>query len=849
MTKFQDEFSKEIWTTTYKDHTDKTIDDTFRRVARAVASVERNADLREEWEGNFFDMLSDFKVTTGGRIYSNAGTEWKGTTLANCFVGPYPSHDMDSLDGILKILRDQAQTLKSEGGWGFNFSWMRDRGEFIHGVGVETPGSVKFMELFDKASEIVTSGSGTGSTNEKAKGKIRKGAMMGVMDVWHPDIIEFITAKQTPGRLTKFNLSVNCTDEFMTKVLKVENLKKIKANKSAIEAVTWDLEFPETTHSKYKSHWFGDLKDWKSRGYPVNIRRTISVDWLWNLIMESTYNRAEPGILFLDRANKINPLNYKETIYSTNPCGEQPLSPGNICNLISLNLTQFVNPARTCFNKVKLKKYIRYMVRFADNINSLSDNPLPEYTRSMRNKRRIGCGLLGWASSLYMMKIKFGSRRASQLRDRLMKLYTHTATEASIELAKEKGMFKLCDQVKHAEAVYWDQIGLPRRLRNAIAEHGIRNSSLFSIQPTGNTSNFANIVSGGLEPIFLPEYVRTVIVNKIPEHLIDICPKWYKGEFHETDMFKFRKEGDEEILQGVDLCGTVYKIDRNRGLTKEILCEDYGVRYLKSLGEYNEKASWAVTTANLSTDDHVDDLIGFSKWLDAACSKTVNVPQKCSYDNFRDVYLRAYRSGVVKGVTTYRAGTMATVLAAKDESKYANGEEIIKDDVKLPVDALASVKTIRAEGRKWYLTVTFHDDNLKRPFALFVHTNAYEKGTTTKDAVDRLIALARKKKIPKRHIDGVVIKIESENNTSKLARSISFLLRHGVLIKNIVAELERIDDVFVGSFLFQIKKFLSQYIKDGTPVEDAECDSCGSKQIVFSEGCFKCLSCGSSKCG
>ena len=232
ITVFEDAFSEEVWRSTYKDHSDDTIDDTLYRVASAAASVEETPELREEWTEKFFDMLSDFKVTSGGRIYSNAGTEWKGTTLMNCFVSPRRSNDIDSLDGILEDVRNQAYTLKSEGGWGENFSYIRPRGAFIHGIGVETPGAVKYMEMFDKSSEIITSGSGKKSANKKAKGKIRKGAMMGVLDVWHPDIIEFINAKQQSGRLTKFNISVNCTDQFMQRIVSViqrgEALVKLK---------------------------------------------------------------------------------------------------------------------------------------------------------------------------------------------------------------------------------------------------------------------------------------------------------------------------------------------------------------------------------------------------------------------------------------------------------------------------------------------------------------------------------------------------------------------------------------------------------------------------------------------
>lgn len=326
MNEFQDSFSEEIWRVTYKDHNDTCLSDTLRRVAKDIASAEATEEKRVEWEGKFYDLLSDFKALAGGRIFANAGTEWQKTTYANCYVGPLPDRDLDSIDGIYKVLVDQANTLKSEGGWGMDFSWIRPRGSFIHGVGVDSPGSIRFMELFDKSSEIVTAGSGKASSNKKAKGKIRKGAMMGTLGVWHPDIVEFITAKQTAGRLTKFNVSVNCTEEFMDRVNEIKVLSETGGGPEDFEKLerldSWELIFPETSHPAYKAEWAGDIGSWKAKGYPVVVYNTVSVSWLWNLIMESTYNRNEPGVLFLDRANHFNPLSYQETIKSTNPCGK-----------------------------------------------------------------------------------------------------------------------------------------------------------------------------------------------------------------------------------------------------------------------------------------------------------------------------------------------------------------------------------------------------------------------------------------------------------------------------------------------------------------------------------------------
>lgn len=848
-TDFEDPFSKEVWESTYKDHNDETVNDTLRRVARYVASAEETETLRELWEIRFYDMLSGFKCTSGGRIYANAGTEWGGTTLMNCFVSPRSDYDIDSLPAIVQDVLNQAQTLKSEGGWGQNFSWLRPRGAFIHGIGVETPGAVKYMEIYDKVSDVITSGSGRKSANKKAKGKIRKGAMMGVLDVWHPDVEEFIRAKSSPGRLSKFNLSVNCTDEFMNKVIYVLRLRQEGADEETIARVdTWNLRFPDTAFEKYEAEWTGDMGLWERKGYPTITYKTVSATDLWNIIMESTYNRAEPGVLFLDRANHFGPLNYAETIFATNPCGEQTLAPGGVCNLGSINLTQFIRSDRAGFDLDKIKKYTRYLNRFLDNINDLSNNPLPEYTDSMRNKRRVGIGILGWGSALFMLKVRFGSERADELREEVMRTIAREAYMSSIDLAEEKGMFKYCQPEKHVEGAFVRSLNLPPVYMSKLRTIGIRNSSLLSIQPTGNTSIFANVVSGGLEPIFMPEYVRTVIVNSVPDEIADVCPKWYEGEWHETELFKFAKEGDEEILRG-EYNGTVYKIDTNRGLTREVQCQDYGVRWLTERGEWDPTADWAVTTTNLDVRDHVNDLKGFARWVDSAMSKTVNVPQDYPFVEFKNIYLDAYRSGYVKGVTTYRAGTMTTVLSAKEEKDAdAYDEEIILDDIKLPNHGPANYSVIRAEGHKWYLT-TIMDDEAKRPVAFFVHTNAREPKVTTSDAVDKLLDLARDKGIPAKWVDGTAEKIRADNNSTKIARCISLNLRHGVLIKNVVAALENVDNVFVGTFLFQIKKYLMTWIKDGEKVHNGDCPECKAHDsFVYSEGCIKCSQCGYSKC-
>lgn len=530
-------------------------------------------------------------------------------------------------------------------------------------------------------------------------------------------------------------------------------------------------------------------------------------------------------------------------------CGEQTLSPGNICCLGTLNLTQFVvdTPHGRDFDYEAIAKYVKYLVRFLDNVNSYSSAPLDEYVDSMRKKRRIGCGVMGWGSALFMMKVRFASDRAMEIQEKLMRTYATSAYVASIDLAMEKGAFELCDPEKHVNGEFVRSLNLADGYHAKLAKFGIRNSSLMSQQPNGTTSILANVTSGGIEPIFMPEYVRTVIVPRMPDDMEDFTPKWYEGEWRETDVFKFTKEGDEEILKGVHQ-GVTYKIDRNRGLVKEVLCEDYGVRWLKARGEWDRGASWAVTTTELSVADHVRDLRGFARWTDSACSKTVNIPHDYPYEEFKDLYLDVYKTGYIKGFTTYRAGTMTSVLSAKEEKTATNAdEEIILDDVKLPDSSPATMKRLRADGKKWYVTVIVNETQA-RPIAFFVHTNHHEKNITSNNAVELLLKLARDKGIPEQYVTEIEEKTIGDNNTSKIARVISLNLRHGVLIKNIVRTLDMVDDVYVGSFIFAIRKYLSTFIKDGEKVEGAKCESCGG-EVVYQEGCYKCVNCGSSKCG
>lgn len=325
---FTNSFSEEVWKTTYRSSSENSVKDTWKRVASAIAKVE-SKDKQKEYTEKFYDLLENFKFIPGGRILANAGLGNTNTSLINCFVSPKPKRNLDSIEGILEILRYQALTLKSEGGFGINFSFIRPRGGYIHGINGRTPGPIKFMELFDKSSEIITEGPGNyiPMQNEpihpNEKKKIRKGAQMFILSDWCPDIQEFITAKQISNRLTKANLSVAISSEFMEKLNKVEELKKSGATAEEIAEIdAWDLIFPDTTYKAYNEEWDGNINLWKSKGYPIKVYNTVKVSELWDLIMKSTYLHNEPGVIFFDKANRDFCGNYLKDMHidTCNPC-------------------------------------------------------------------------------------------------------------------------------------------------------------------------------------------------------------------------------------------------------------------------------------------------------------------------------------------------------------------------------------------------------------------------------------------------------------------------------------------------------------------------------------------------
>jgi len=453
--------TREIWEMKYRFRkpdgrpVDRTLDDSWRRVAKALAAPESDA---VRWEKAFFDVMRDFRFLPAGRILAGAGTD-RAVTLFNCFVmGTIP----DDMSGIFEHLREAALTMQQGGGIGYDFSTLRPKGAFVHGVGADASGPLSFMDVWDAMCRTIMSAG------------YRRGAMMGTLRCDHPDIEAFVDAKREPGRLRMFNLSVLVTDGFM---------RAVDAGRP------WDLVFAGKVY------------------------RTVQARDLWNRIMRATYEYAEPGVIFIDRVNQRNNLAYCEEIFATNPCGEQPLPPYGACDLGSVNLAALVrNPFtdEAALDVEALQQIVPVAVRLLDNVIDVSHFPLPEQRHEAQAKRRIGLGVTGLADALIMCRARYGSAEAIALVRHWMSLFRRSAYMASAGLAKEKGAFPLYDRDRYLAGSTVS--ALDSDIREAIAAHGMRNALVTSVAPTGTISLLAGNVSSGIEPVFCYEYDREILM-------------------------------------------------------------------------------------------------------------------------------------------------------------------------------------------------------------------------------------------------------------------------------------------------------------------------------------------------
>ena len=753
MTSFAAPIAEQIWDMKYRfkeaDGTpiDKTVEDSWHRIAGALASVETSP---ETWEPKFFDALSDFKFLPAGRITAGAGTE-RSVTLFNCFVmGTIP----DSMGGIFDMLKEAALTMQQGGGIGYDFTTIRPKGAKVKGVAADASGPLSFMDVWDAMCRTIMS---AGS---------RRGAMMATMRCDHPDILDFITAKRDPARLRMFNVSVLVTDAFMDAVKSDEQ---------------WDLLFEG------------------------EVFKTMKAVDLWDQIMSSTFEFAEPGVIFIDRINKANNLSYCETIAATNPCGEQPLPPYGACLLGSINMARLVSKPFSKgakLNEASMADLVTIAVRMMDNVVDASRFPLEAQRREADAKRRIGLGVTGLADALLMVGLRYGSEEAAVQTEAWMHQIARAAYLASVGLAKEKGAFPLFDAEGYlASGAMQD---MDSDVRDAIAQHGIRNALLTSIAPTGTISLYAGNVSSGIEPVFAYAYTRKVL----------------------------QKDGsrtEEEVI-------------------------DYAVQMWRDKMGEAELPEYFVNAQTLAPLEHVRMQAAAQKWVDSSISKTINCPEDISFAAFKDVYMAAWDQGC-KGCTTYRPNAVTgSVLSVSSESEKApeidKGADVvyINEPLSRPEALEGQTYKVKWPDSEHAIYITVNDlllNGHRRPFEVFINSKNMEHFAWTV-ALTRMISAVFRR-------GGDVSFVVEELKAVFDPRGGAWV--DGKYIPSILAaiggviEHHMISTGFIAGAGMGLKVDPQAEVINLKQSRGAPCSSCGQFDLRMVEGCITCGSCGYSKCG
>lgn len=795
---FDAPIARQIWDLKYRlrksDGTaiDSTLDDTFWRVARAAAAGEKGGKrVHERWARHFHDAIADLGFLPAGRILAGAGTD-RAVTLFNCFV---LGKIEDDLASIFDSVKDAALTMQQGGGIGHDFSTLRPKGAPVVSIGADASGPVSFMDVWDAMCRTIMS---AGS---------RRGAMMGTLRCDHPDIEAFVAAKSDPARLRNFNLSVLVTDAFLEAVR---------------NDAPWELKFGGKVFS------------------------TVRARNLWDRIMRSTYDYAEPGVVFIDRVNARSNLNYCEEIHATNPCGEQPLPPFGACLLGSINLARLIEDPFTTNARVdiaKLKQRVKVAVRFLDNVIDISNYPLPAQRQEALNKRRIGLGITGLADALIFAGVRYGTPEAAKLAATWMAAIQNAAYAASAEIAAEKGSFPLFDAERFLASP--NVALLDDDVRAAIREHGIRNGCLTSIAPTGTISLLAGNVSSGIEPVFDYSYSRRLLARD--------------------------------------------------GSSREERVEDYAhAEFRRRFVAEAPLPATFVRTADLTPTQHLAMQAALQPYVDSAISKTINCPEGIPFEEFESVYLEAHALGL-KGCTTYRPNPVTgSVLQSLPEPAAQPTTAAAPPGQAKPVAKLQAVSTLAPSERDGvvYMTQPLEREGVLAGFTYKIKWPGSDHAIYV--TINDIEANGHAEGVHQKRRRPFEIFINTRNLehyawTVALTRMISAVFRRGGDVTFVADELKGVFDPqgghwmsgrYVPSLLAAIGEVIETHMRrigflqseagaeralDSVErQEDAIgqgaggsrgttrlklCPRCSSADYVQREGCWECNTCGFSRCG
>jgi len=792
--------SAQIWDMKYRlkaadgAPVDRTIGDTWQRVAASLASAEQ---APKEWLPRFVDALEGFRFIPAGRILAGAGAE-RNVTLFNCFVmGRVP----DDMAGIFEQLKEAALTMQQGGGIGYDFSTLRPKGAPVRGVGADASGPLTFMDVWDSMCRTIMSAG------------FRRGAMMGCLRCDHPDIEAFIEAKQDAGRLRMFNLSVLVTDDFM----------------AAVEADRpWDLVFDGT------------------------VFKTVNARALWDTIMRSTYAAAEPGVIFIDRINRANNLSYCEDIFATNPCGEQPLPPYGACLLGSINLTQLVDApfeSEAAINTGSLEALVETAVRMLDNAIDVSQFPLEAQRQEAIAKRRIGLGVTGLADALIMCGARYGSADAVALTDSWMRCIERAAYLASTHLAKEKGAFPLFDAEPYLKSETASR--LDDDVREAIAAHGIRNALLTSIAPTGTISLLAGNVSSGVEPVFSFSYTRHVLMpdsTRKPEAVQDYAHRLFrelKGDAAPLpDSFVDAQQLEPEDHLVMQACVQRYidsAVSKTVNCPEEISFEDFKTIYLRAF-ELGCKGCTtyrpnAVTGSVLETTNDAD------------------APRQAGPDQAAE---QAPTPGPghphLRLATTASQGELPlpSPQARPEDAFEAGGIVYMTQPLERPEALHGNTYKIRWPENDHAIYITINDiirDGRRQPFEIFINSKNMDHYAWTVALTRMISAVFRRGGDITFVVDELKAVFDPRGGQWMGGRYIPSLLAAigGVIEQHLIA-IGFMPQSEGGQIADAARAAAGETIDNSPPSPDSSCPRCSQPSLLHQEGCDVCASCGYSQC-